>query len=68
MTAYLVVRAVVADPKDRAAFAEQMIGIVSHDLRNPLSTILMGTALLARGALSQGQQMAAKVAQKYQGQ
>ena len=27
-----------ADAKDRALFAEQMIGIVSHDLRNPLSS------------------------------
>lgn len=35
--------------KDRALFAEQMIGIVSHDLRNPISTIQMGAALLARG-------------------
>jgi phosphoserine phosphatase RsbU/P len=35
--------------KDRALFAEQMIGIVSHDLRNPVSTIQMGAALLARG-------------------
>jgi len=31
---------------DRAVFAEQMIGIVSHDLRNPLSTIRMGTQVL----------------------
>jgi sigma-B regulation protein RsbU (phosphoserine phosphatase) len=37
-----------ADAKDRALFAEQMIGIVSHDLRNPLATIAMGSALLAR--------------------
>ena len=34
--------------KDRALFAEQMVGIVSHDLRNPLSAILMGVQLLAR--------------------
>ncbi len=31
---------------DRALFAEQMIGIVSHDLRNPLSTIRMGAQVL----------------------
>ena len=37
-----------AEAKDRALFAEQMIGIVSHDLRNPLSSIQMGAALLAR--------------------
>ena len=37
-----------AAAKDRALFAEQMIGIVSHDLRNPLSSILMASGLLAR--------------------
>lgn len=31
---------------DRAEFAEQMIGIVSHDLRNPLSTIRTGAQVL----------------------
>jgi phosphoserine phosphatase RsbU/P len=35
--------------EDRALFAEQMIGIVSHDLRNPLGTIKMAvTAVLRR--------------------
>jgi sigma-B regulation protein RsbU (phosphoserine phosphatase) len=34
--------------KDRTLFAEQMVGIVSHDLRNPLAAILMGLQLLAR--------------------
>ena len=34
--------------RDRALFAEQMVGIVSHDLRNPLSTILMAAKLLER--------------------
>lgn len=33
---------------DRALFSEQMIGIVSHDLRNPLAAIRMGAALLGR--------------------
>jgi sigma-B regulation protein RsbU (phosphoserine phosphatase) len=37
-----------AEAKDRALLAEQMVGIVSHDLRNPLSTILMGATLLDR--------------------
>ena len=37
-----------AEAKDRAVFAEQMIGIVSHDLRNPLSAIVTGAALLGR--------------------
>jgi sigma-B regulation protein RsbU (phosphoserine phosphatase) len=40
--------------EDRALFAEQMVGIVSHDLRNPLSAILMGTRLLAHGELAPG--------------
>jgi phosphoserine phosphatase RsbU/P len=38
--------------KDRALFAEQMIGIVSHDLRNPLSSIGMAAALLTQGEVS----------------
>jgi sigma-B regulation protein RsbU (phosphoserine phosphatase) len=41
-----------AETKDRALLAEQMIGIVSHDLRNPLSTISMAAALLTRDSLS----------------
>ncbi len=39
-----------ASTKDRALFAEQMIGIVSHDLRNPLSAVAMGVALLESDA------------------
>jgi sigma-B regulation protein RsbU (phosphoserine phosphatase) len=35
--------------RDRALVAEQMMGIVSHDLRNPLQTIQMGAVLLTRG-------------------
>lgn len=34
--------------RDRALFAEQMVGIVSHDLRNPLAAISMGIQLLER--------------------
>lgn len=45
-----------AEAKDRALFAEQMIGIVSHDLRNPLSSIQMGAQLLAQSEPSHGQQ------------
>jgi sigma-B regulation protein RsbU (phosphoserine phosphatase) len=33
--------------RDRAVYAEQMIGIVSHDLRNPLGAIRLATELLA---------------------
>ena len=35
-----------AEAEDRALFAEQMVGIVSHDLRNPLSTIRVGSQVL----------------------
>ncbi len=37
--------------EDRALFAEQMVGIVSHDLRTPLAAITMNTRLLGRDAL-----------------
>jgi sigma-B regulation protein RsbU (phosphoserine phosphatase) len=40
-----------AQAKERALAAEQMIGIVSHDLRNPLSSIGLGTQLLAESPL-----------------
>jgi len=36
-----------ADLRERAVFAEQLIGIVSHDLRNPLNAIVLGTHLLS---------------------
>ena len=45
-----------AEAKDRAVFAEQMIGIVSHDLRNPLSTIAMAATVLLHGDVSPTQQ------------
>jgi len=38
--------------EDRALFAEQMVGIVSHDLRNPLSVIQLSATLLRREPLS----------------
>jgi sigma-B regulation protein RsbU (phosphoserine phosphatase) len=41
---------------DRALLAEEMIGIVSHDLRNPLSSIALGNALLASTPLNDAQQ------------
>lgn len=34
--------------KTRAGFEQKLIGIVSHDPRNPLSAILMGASLLMR--------------------
>ncbi len=33
----------------RARFAEELVGVVSHDIRNPLSVIHMSTLLLDRG-------------------
>lgn len=41
-----------ASAEDRAQFAEQMVGIVSHDLRNPLSAIQLSTLVLARADLA----------------
>lgn len=41
--------------KERAVAAEQMIGIVSHDLRNPLSSIGLATELLADSPLDESQ-------------
>ena len=35
--------------RQRADFEQQLIGIVSHDLRNPVSAILLGAAGLLRG-------------------
>ncbi len=45
-----------AEAKDRAVFSEQMIGIVSHDLRNPMSTIHMGVQLLTQSEPSRSQE------------
>jgi len=36
------------EAKIRSEFEQQLIGIVSHDLRNPLNVIEMGTSLLQR--------------------
>ena len=38
--------------EDRARFAEQMVGIVSHDLRNPIAAIQLSAALLGRAELT----------------
>ena len=45
-----------AAAKDRASFAEQMMGIVSHDLRNPLSAIRLGADLLSAQTNSEAAQ------------
>lgn len=44
--------------QDRALFAEQMMAIVSHDLRNPLSVIRMNAFLIGRGTLDASQSVA----------
>ncbi|WP_309891408.1 PAS domain-containing sensor histidine kinase [Archangium sp.] len=41
-------KALEQETKARTDFEQQLIGIVSHDLRNPLSAILLGTQALLR--------------------
>lgn len=41
--------------QDRVLLAEQMVGIVSHDLRNPLAVVQLTAALLGRSELSSQQ-------------
>jgi phosphoserine phosphatase RsbU/P len=43
---------------DRAVFAEQMMGIVSHDLRNPLATIDLSAMVIAASDIGASQQAA----------
>jgi phosphoserine phosphatase RsbU/P len=47
-----------AQAEDRAQFAEQLVGVVSHDIRNPLSVIHMSSVLLERGSLDAQQRAA----------
>jgi len=42
--------------RDRAAFAEQLMGIVSHDLRSPMSSIHLATEVLRRQPTVQPEQ------------
>ena len=44
-----------AQASDRAMFAEEMVGIVSHDLRNPIMAILMSAELLGKSDVSPSQ-------------
>jgi sigma-B regulation protein RsbU (phosphoserine phosphatase) len=41
--------------EDLLKSSEQMMGIVSHDLRNPLNIIMLGTQLLSRDSLTEAQ-------------
>lgn len=45
--------------QERALFAEQMMAIVSHDLRNPLSAIVMGAHIVGLGSELSEQKTAA---------
>lgn len=45
-----------AAARDRALYAEQMVGIVSHDLRNPLSAIQLGVHGMRKTVLDERQQ------------
>jgi phosphoserine phosphatase RsbU/P len=47
-----------AQAQDRAEFAEHLVGMVSHDIRNPLSVIHMSAMLLERGVPPPQQQAA----------
>jgi phosphoserine phosphatase RsbU/P len=42
-----------ARAEERAVFAEKLVGMVSHDIRNPLSVVHMSAALLERTALTE---------------
>jgi sigma-B regulation protein RsbU (phosphoserine phosphatase) len=44
--------ALTGEAQQRAVFAEQLIGIVSHDLRTPLHAVSLGASLLASSALA----------------
>ena len=44
-----------AQASDRAMFAEEMVGIVSHDLRNPIMAMLMSAELLGKSGISASQ-------------
>ena len=47
-----------AQAQDRAEFAEQLVGVVSHDIRNPLSVIHMSALVLDRGVPPEQQKAA----------
>lgn len=47
-----------AQAEDRALFAEHLVGVVSHDIRNPLSVIHMSAVLLEKGVAPEQRQAA----------
>ncbi|MBX5483637.1 MAG: response regulator [Myxococcaceae bacterium] len=51
-------KAQAAQLEERADFQQQLVGIVSHDLRNPIGAIQLGaSAMLLRSDLSDGQKV-----------
>jgi sigma-B regulation protein RsbU (phosphoserine phosphatase) len=51
-----------AEAQQRAQLAEQLIGIVSHDLRNPLNAITLGAHILKTADLGSHARTAARIA------
>jgi sigma-B regulation protein RsbU (phosphoserine phosphatase) len=49
------------EAQQRAVLAEQLIGIVSHDLRNPLNAVMLGAELLAESDPSEHAQTVRRI-------
>jgi sigma-B regulation protein RsbU (phosphoserine phosphatase) len=50
-----VLRGRALEDRQRAVLAEQLVGIVSHDLRTPLQAVALGANLLASGGVTPAQ-------------
>jgi signal transduction histidine kinase len=50
-----------AEAQQRAVLAEQLIGIVSHDLRNPLNAVMLGAELLGDSDLGENAQVVRRI-------
>jgi sigma-B regulation protein RsbU (phosphoserine phosphatase) len=50
-----LLRSQEAEAQQRAVLAEQLIGIVSHDLRSPLNAIVLGASLLGASGMTPAQ-------------
>ncbi len=48
----VALRKLEQEAQQRAVLAEQLIGIVSHDLRTPLNAVVLGAGMLAAGELT----------------
>lgn len=49
------------EAQQRAILGEQLVGLVSHDLRNPLNAIVMGAQMLASSDLGQHTRVARRI-------